>query len=405
MVKGTIAVLALTALLAPALPAGASDAGYIYGSVVTEDGETYRGQIRWGDEEAFWHDTFNATKRENEWVQYVDDDVLDRLRDRQNFWERLFEDRDEEFGHIFAIRFGDLKRIDVGSGDRLTVTFRNGEELELEGGSNDVGARLTVATPESGERMVRWNRIRSIEFADAPQRIVNRIGEPLYGTAKTRRYDFTGYIQWDHDECLSIDELDGDTSDGDVSIEFGDIAAIRKHRRGAMVTLRNGSEEYLTGSNDVNDGNRGVLVKTPEIGTIRIGWDDFEEVRFQHPAPGSGPGYDAYAGGVPLAGVVETRRGRFEGRIVFDLDESWDFELLHGRNNDTEYLIPFREIVRITPKGRYRASVHLRNGLEIELEEAQDVTRDNHGLLVFTNDRRPAYVDWRDVVEIRFAGR
>jgi hypothetical protein len=401
-VKGLIAIVALVAGLAAA-PVDASDGGYIYGRVVTEDGETFQGPLRWGDEEAFWHDMFNATKAENEHLRYVDDEVVDRLRrERHGFLEALFADSDEELGHIFAIRFGDLKRIEVDGRDRLTVEFRNGETQRLSGGSNDVGAKITVVDAETGTREIRWNRIKTIDFAETPQRLAKKLGEPLYGTVKTRRQEFTGYIQWDHDECLSTDELDGEDRDGHVSIAFGEIASIKKHWRGAMVTLTDGSEELLTGSNDVNNENRGVVVQVPDIGRVRIGWDDFEEVKFRRTPPGSGRGYAEYGDGAALQGVVETRGGRHQGRIVFDLDESWDFELLHGRNGDTEYMIPFGEITSITPRGRFRADVKLRSGVEIELEDTQDVSRDNYGVLVFAASREPTYVDWRDVKEIRF---
>src|SRR6185295_17119090 len=126
----------------------------------------------------------------------------------------------------------------------------------------------------------------------------------------------------------------------------------------------------------------------PILGTVKIGWDDFDEVKLV-PAPSSGRSYAEYARGSDLSGQVVTREGRYDGRIVFDLDESWDFELLHGTNGDTEYLIPFRDIARIKPQGRRRSDVELRVGLTIELEDSQDVTRMNDGLLVFTGDPKP----------------
>jgi hypothetical protein len=79
--------------------------------------------------------------------------------------------------------------------------------------------------------------------------------------------------------------------------------------------------------------------------------------------------------------------------------------MLHGTNGKTEYLIPFRQIDSVTPKGRYRTLVRLRSGLEVELEDSQDVSRDNNGLLVYADGRRPTYLEWRDVQSIRFAGR
>lgn len=389
--------------IALASPALASDVGYIYGRVETVGGETYQGQIRWGTEESFWDDIFNATKVENENLDQLDDRAYDRLRSRHwDSWESLFGRRDKQsFNHLFAIRFGDLKRIRVRRGDDLVVTFRNGEDLELEGGSNDVGADVTVVDAKRGTHTLQWKRIRTVEFSDTPAKLPNKLGEPLYGTVKSGKYDFTGRIQWDNDETLTIDKLDGDTRDGDVDVLFEDIAAIRKYRNGSRVRLKSGEELYLTGSNDVNSENRGVVVVVPGLGSVKIGWDDFDEVRFS-PAPSSGRSYTEYATGRDLAGTVVTRKGRYDGRMVYDLDESWDFELLNGSSGSIEYLIPFRDIARIVPQGRRRADVVLHNGMTIELEDGQDVTRKNDGVLVFTGGSRPEYVDWRDVTEVVF---
>jgi hypothetical protein len=272
--------------------------------------------------------------------------------------------------------------------------------MRLRGGSNDVGARITVVDPKLGIREVDWHRIRTIEFEDTPEKLRDKLGEPIYGTVKSGKYDFTGRIVWDNDERLSIDKLDGETEDGKVHIEFGDIAAIRKYGSGAKVTLNSGRELYMRGTNDVNSDNRGILVAVARLGSVSVGWRDFDEVTFSR-APNTGRGYAEYAQPRDLAGTVLTRDGRDEGRIIYDLDESWDFELLQGTNGDTEYLIPFRDIARIKPMG-HRAEVQLRMGLTIELGESEDVTRQNDGLLVFTGDRKPKYVDWRDVTEVLF---
>jgi hypothetical protein len=401
-VSARVSVAVLTFGLAFAQSGNASDVGYIYGRIETRGGDTYEGQIRWGTEESFWDDIFNATKAENENLDDVDPGVLERLRSRDANPLEFLGFIEEKHTHLFASRFGDLKRIEVRGGDDVVAEFRNGQELELKGGSNDVGAQITVVDPERGKRELEWSRIRTIEFRDTPSRLEDKLGEPIYGTVKTGRYEFTGRIQWDHDEALTSDKLDGHTMNDKVSVAFGDIATIRKHRRGALVTLKSGSETYLRGTNDVNSENRGVVVIVPRIGSVKIGWDDFGEVRFSR-APTSGRSYAEYGKGRDLVGTVLTRDGRYDGRIVFDLDESWDFELLHGKNNDTEYLIPFRNIARITPEGRRRSTVELRTGLTIELEESQDVTRDNTGLLVYAGNRKPKYVDWREVTEVVFA--
>ena len=395
-----VSLAALAVSLVVATPVVASDEGYIYGRVETVGGEAYRGQIRWGTEESFWDDIFNATKVENENLEYLDRKDLRRIRTASRSGWDFLSFGDDDLTHVFAIRFGDLKQIERRHGD-LYAEFRNGDDLRLEGGSNDVGAEITVVDPDRGRHIIHWNRIRRVQFMETPSRLEGKLGEPIYGTVKSGRFEYVGRIQWDNDECLTIDKLDGDSPDGKVSVEFGEIASIRKHRHGAMVTLKSGEELYMTGTNDVNHENRGVVVNVRGVGSVKIGWDDFEEARFS-PAPNSGRAYSEYGKCSDLVGTVATRTGRFDGRIVFDLDESWDFELLQGTSHDTEFLIPFRDIARIRPEGQHRSVVELRNGLFVEMDAGQDVTRDNDGLLVFQGDREPRYIDWLDITEVVF---
>lgn len=397
----SVAILVLGSVFPIAAPA--SDAGYLYGRVQTVAGEEFEGPLRWGKEEAFWNDVFNANKAENEHLGLVDDRVLERLRWREP-WKnlgQLFGEDGGGFTHMLAVRFGDLARLRVRGRDDLVAEFRNGESLELGGGSNDVGAVVTVLDAKLGRQEIAWKRLRTVEFRETPAKLPMKLGEPLYGAVRSRNLEFTGHIQWDHDECLSVDELDGESEGEDVSIAFGDIASIRKQGRGAQVTLKSGKTRYLTGSNDVDRGNRGVLVKVWGLGSVKIGWRDFDQVTFL-PAPHSGRGYADYGAGRALSGTVTTRAGRLSGRLVYDLDESRDFELLHGRNGDTDYLIPFREIARIQPRGFRRSDVVLRSGLTVELKDHRDISRQNDGLLVFTGAGKPAYVPWRDVRDIVF---
>jgi hypothetical protein len=381
-------------------PSHSSDAGYIYGMVETVDGKELVGQIRWGDEEAFWDDLFNGDKIGNEYVGDLGYRDRNRLR-RQNRegWGFLFGDWD--MTHLFAVRFGDIASIRRRGRQSVTVTFRNGEETKLRGGSNDIGADITVIDPRVGARTVRWDRLRSVEFRETPAVLDAKMGDPIYGTVKAGPYDFTGRIQWDNDESLSIDKLDGQTDEGRVSVQFGDIQSIRKHRNGALVKLKRGGEIYVHGSNDVNDENRGVVVVVPRVGRVSIGWDDFDEATFT-PAPGSGRGYAEYAQAKDLNGTVRTRDGQLSGRIVFDLDESRDSELLHGQAGHTEYLIPFRDIARIKPVSGRGADVELKIGTTIELEKSQDVSRKNQGLLIYSGGPDGKYVPWQDVTEVVF---
>src|SRR5580765_2658368 len=145
LVRARNSIAALAALVVLATPALASDEGYIYGKVVTTGGESYEGEIRWGTEESFWDDMFNADKASNDNLDYVSRRDLDHVRSRH--WETLLGIGDMDLTHLLAVRFGDLKRLEVRGAERVIAEFRNGEEMELRGGSNDIGARLTVVDP------------------------------------------------------------------------------------------------------------------------------------------------------------------------------------------------------------------------------------------------------------------
>jgi hypothetical protein len=401
--RARVSIIVLASGLAMAAPVLASDAGYIYGRIETVDGDKYQGQLRWGDEEAFWDDLFNADKAENENLALLDPETLDRVRSRHwSSWLFGAGTHDPSLMHSLAVRFGDLRRLEIQGGSDVIAEFRNGDELPLHGGSNDIGALITVADPRLGTREVHWSHIRSIEFMDTPSKLQPRLpGEPIYGTVKSGRYDFTGRIQWDNDETLTSDKLDGDVEGDREHIAFGDITRIRKHRHGALVTLKSGEELYMTGTNDVNGDNRGVIVIVPGLGSVKVGWADFDEALLK-PAPESGESYADFGPAHDLTGTVVTSDGRYDGRMVFDLDEARDFELLQGMNGATEYQIPFRDIARIDPKGYRRTDVELKMGLTIELEDGQDVSRKNDGLLIFAGARKPKYVPWRDVTEVVF---
>ena len=382
-----------------------NDQGYIYGTVTTIDNKTYTGQIRWGKEETFWDDIFNSTKGKNPHLQYLERGDYDHVKkyhhmddeDQWNFW-KIWEDSYSSYTHSFAVRFGDIKSITLIGRKEVELKFKNGETQHFEGGSNDIGARISVFDHEIGEIKIKWDRIDKIDFEATPSKLKDRFGEPLYGTVVTRAGDFQGMVQWDHEECLTTDRLDGDSDDGYVSIPMGNIASIKKDGSGSMVTFRSGRQLYLSGTNDVDEDNRGVIVKIPEIGKIKIGWDDFESVEFKAPPVSSGPAYDSYGSSKKIQGTVQTIKGiKFSGRIVYDLDKEWDYELLHGNDDEIEYVIPFRNIKSVTPKNFNYSTVELRNGEKLLLGGAQDVSDRHDGILVFRGDEDPTYIPWEEV--------
>ena len=225
-------------------------------------------------------------------------------------------------------------------------------------------------------------------------------GEPLYGTVKCDIGSFTGYVQWDHDERLGSDKLDGDTRDGDVSIRFNKIQAIeRQGYSRSFVTLKSGRELELSGSNDVNDENRGIIVNVDGFGRVDIEWDEFESVEFKE-VPNSGQSYDSFTSPKRITGLVEVDNGDLlEGAIVYDLDEEYSIEVLNGEDDDTKFIIPFKYIKEIKPRFSDRSEVTLKNGDKLVLEDSQDVGDDHQGILVKTSNEN-IYVPWDRVEKI-----
>ncbi len=377
---------------------------FIYGKVTTVDGQTYSGQIRWGKEEAFWFDHFNSSKPTNEYLNYLTEEELDQLEENNrpgkgwfsggNLWGRNNYYSDNT--HVFACQFGDIQQIKPLRGDKLRVTTWNGIEWQLDGGSNDVGSSINIYETEIGKVKVSWEEVELVEFYNESKSKESAYGLPLYGTVETTNGDYTGYLQWDHDERLTEDELDGETNYGDFSIKFGNIETITRRRSGCNVILKSGRELYMTGSNDVDDGNRGVIINIPEIGRVDVPWDEFIKMTLTAEAPYTQVSFKANS--EPIIGSISTEDGqKISGSIVFDLDESAKCEFLNGKSGRIEYFIPFRNVERIEPRNDNNALVKLRNGEVILLSDKVDVNYKNDGVLVFVESDSPTYIPWSNI--------
>jgi len=390
--------------------ANAQDEGFIYGKILTVDGNTYQGPMRWGKEEVYWTDMFNASKDRNDNLKYLSRDEREYLEEQKSdnwgdswgSWNVKW-DWSDDYVHQFGVQFGEIKKIKPFSRNEVDVELQNGDVIEVNGdGYNDIGSDIKILDEEIGEISVKWTRIEEIEFMATPKRLEKKFGEPLYGVVETEIGEFTGYIQWDHDERISTDKLDGDTYDGDVSIEFGKIKSIERYGSSrSKVELKSGRELELRGSNDVNSENRGVIITVEDLGRIDVEWSEFEKVTFID-NKGSGKEYDSFKKQTKLTGKVMTTEGTTHtGAIIFDLDESFDYEVLNGEIDDNEHIIPFRNISSITPKNYNYSKVVLKNGEELVLGDSQDVSDDNEGVVVLTGDD-PVYIPWEKIEKISF---
>jgi hypothetical protein len=417
------------AITPPTTPAAAeTHQGFLYGRITTVDGATYEGRLRWGegDQEAFWGDYFNGRKDENPWAAHA---PLERLpKERQPIeifgFEIARRERPIDLGRLFMARFGDVARIEARGRD-VRVTLKSGTVFDLDRlsfGDFDDGVRVWdgrrgVVDLEGGiEPRLQdlqpgrdRGRIRTIELL--PTARLDAAPYRLHGTVRTRQGDFTGFVQWDREECVGTDELDGRTADGELGLRFDTIRSIaRRSRDSSLVTLRDGREIVLSGTPEVGHGNRGIYVDDRRYGRVLISWDAFERVDFSDLSRGgSGPAYGDFPPGRPLTGSVTTRAGRrLAGRLVYDLDESETTETLDAPSQGVDYTIPFGLVASIVSPGReergaQRARVTLQNGEELHLERAGDLGEGNAGMLIFVDGRqRPEYVPWTDVEQVDF---
>lgn len=395
----------------------AQSEGMLYGSIVTYDNEKYEGPIRWGKEEVLWLDVFNASKTENPNYSYLNADQKEQIRRNRypgnnnlsilgmniSYSNDDFYIRSGSSGiHEFACRFGEIRKMKPRSNGLLQLEMQNGNTVEVSGsGYNDIGSRVHILDKELGEMELSWDRIAWIEFKPNPSAESKIFGKALFASVTTFDGNFTGYIQWDKEERLDTDKLDGELEDGKVSLEFGRIQSIEKKGNRCKVKLKTGRELELGGSNDVDGSNRGIVVTQSNGVSIEIPWREFQKLEFK-PAESPLPGFGSFAKQTDLKAEVKTSRKTLNGRLVFDLDEESNFELLHGRIGELEAYVPFREVAAIRPKSRKSAEVTLKNGDRILMREKQDVSESNEGLLIFQTKGKPEFIRWDEVDEIRF---
>jgi hypothetical protein len=399
----------------PAVPASTPEAasaahqGFIFGRVTAVDGAVYEGRLRFGgDEEAFWGDYFNGSKRENPWVAHVPQEQMRERRPFEIFGFEVFQRKGEvDLARPFMARFGDIARIEPKGRD-LQVTLKSGTIFHLDlYGADDFADGVRVWDGKRGVVDLDEGQIRSIDlFTNGRPAAAS---DRLHGSVRTLAGAFTGFIQWDREKGDGSDELEGRTANGELRVRFDTVRSIAHNSSDSLlVTLLDGKAFVLsdiTAAGD--DSNRGIYVDDRRYGRVLISWDAFERVDFS-PA-GSGPAYADFPAGHPITGDVSTRDGRrLAGRLVYDLDESETTETLDAPSQGIDYTILFGLIASIglpVPEDRVatHAKVTLHSGEVLQLELAGDAGERNAGMLIFAAGRKqPEYISWNQIKEIHF---
>lgn len=234
-------------------PEGAAPSeGLLHGTLATASGMEFTGFVAWDMDEILTSDVLDGDFR----------------------------------GERLEIPFGAIASISRDGAGAAWVTLHSGEGLRMTG-TNDVDRRndgITVSDPALGVVKVQWDQLARVRFHEpAPGRWLEGFdgGAPLAGAVLTASgEEISGRIQWDADESESWEMLNGEAGGAEFQIEFSKIASIAKSAAGAIVTLRDGRSFHLTGSNDVNRGNRGIVVGAGASQVV-VPWKDFVELRLE----------------------------------------------------------------------------------------------------------------------------
>ena len=352
-----VATAALGTTAALAGPASAQDEDRIWGRVLTVSGDRYEGFLQWrgrgANDGTSWVDFFEGraeaiSQHYEDWLVATETNRPVRTIEARG-WRVSWNEEHPDFPlrPTTPIRFGRLASVVVREDGGVDLELRAGETLGVAKPHRNRLA-LVVEEPGGDRRRLAWGEIERVDFA-APPPGVRPEASRLHGTVEDRfGRAFTGYVAWDSDEVLGDEELDGRDQDGeDREIAFAEIASIERSLGGARVVLKTGEALEMNGTNDVDDGNRGVRVFDPSIGMVEVEWDEFGVLRL-HPPDDDHAEYGSFPGSRTLVGTITTQDGEtIAGRIRWDAEHEWSWELFEGRSDEVKFAIEFGRIERI----------------------------------------------------------
>lgn len=253
--------------LGPA-PEGARPRGErLWGTVEDRSGDSFTGAISWDADESLSTDIL--------------DGEAEGGRDREIPFHRITSIRPWRDGSVVILERGD------------TLFLTDSDDVD------DDNRTIQISDPGLGLVQVEWDELEIVRFHPPGEDALARAsydafagGRRLRGTVVTRTGDeLTGLIRWDADEEYAWELLDSRSHGVTYDIELAQVASIQRDADGeVLVTLLDGRILEVEGSNDVNEQNKGILVKTAEMEAaddakgprwIRVRWDDFRAVHFR----------------------------------------------------------------------------------------------------------------------------
>lgn len=426
---GTSALSVLSALLVLAGAGQAPEDDRLYGRVVTNNGQSFEGFLRWNEGEVSTTDYLDGGRvTPPEFMAEaitLDPEYAARKRAERSivaFGQRITWDRDDVEGAPLseaAIRFEYVRTLEPLDDRTARVTLIDGVVVDLRALSSEIGRRvepISIETRDGTIERVPWRDLLRVDFLAVPPTAQRPSTRRLHGTLMTASgVSYTGNVRWDLDETIESDVLDGrgDGGEEDPEIPFSEIARIDwESARSARVTGRDGRVVELRGTNDVNREIRGIEISDDGLGRVIVHWEDFDYLRFHPPGEagtddgaadtqgGAGAGSGSLPGrepGAPIRGVVYAQDGRvIEGEVRWDNDESQWWEMLDGWSRDTEFGVEFARIATITRLSAESVAVLLLDGRTVALDGSNDVDDRNRGIFVKPDGRARRLVRWQD---------
>ncbi len=387
-----------------------AEKGRIYGRIYTDRGDVLEGPIRWDKNEASWDDVIDGNKERTRAHKKSRRKYGDRNTKFVIFGVTVFEEGG--WGGSTSqsgIAFGHVKKFTPESDDEVELLLKSGEKVYLHSGSTDFGPgirEIIIETEDEGELELDWDDIDYIEFMDGGD-VDSDFGKRIYGTVTTSRAgEFTGWICWDMDEMFDKDIIDGSEKRRKRKIKFSRIAKIERiSSQASMITKKDGKKLRLDDSNDVDSGNRGIIVSDLKMGRVIVEWDEFERLELKEPPADAYPEYDDFDGGRRIYGDVYDEDGeQYTGFIRWDDDEEFTWELLDGTCRGVEFDIPFEHIKSIEKLSRRSGRVTLNDGRQFRLRNSNDINDENKGIFVMTDDDDDdeVFLDWEDFDRVEF---
>jgi len=388
-----------------------AEKGRIYGKIYTDRGDVFEGPIRWDKNEASWDDMLDGYKkptgkaRQEKRKRYGDS-----KREISLFGLTIYKEGGSwNSTRQSCIAFGHIQRLSPDDDDGAYLMLKNGEEVYLEASSTDLGPgirEIVIEDEDEGELEMGWYDIDHIEFFDGGETESN-FGERIFGTVTTGKSgEFTGWICWDVDEMFTDDIIDGYDRRSSRKIRFSQIERIEKiSSQASLIVLKNGKEIRLDDSNDVDSGNRGIAISDPKLGRVVVPWDEFEILQIKEPTAADYVKYSDYNGSQPLFGSVYDEFGeQYTGKIRWDNDEEYGWEVLDGEYRGVDFDIVFDNIESIEKLSDRTSRVTLKDGRQFKLRESNDVNEENNGVFIATgsdpDDEK--ILDWDDFERVEF---